>query len=172
MAKVTRIKAPAQDAPQTRDDVAALIRQIGDLQRDSAREQAAMNDGIAEVTQRHQPRLAQLTEQIEDLQAGVQTWCEAHRDELTGGKVKSANLVTGEVQWRQRPPSVRIRAQEVVIETLRRLGLDRFLRVKEEINKEAVLADPKAVEGIAGLAIVTGVEDFVIVPFEQTAEVA
>ncbi len=171
--KVTRLKTPAQAGPQTRDEVAEHIRLIGDAQRYMARQQAAMNDAIAAITQQHQPTLAALEERIQGLQAGVQQWCEAHRDELTsGGKTKTANLVTGEVQWRQRPPSVRVRAQELVIETLQRLGFERFLRVKTEINKEAVLADPKAVEGIAGLQIQTGVEDFVITPFEQTLEAA
>jgi phage host-nuclease inhibitor protein Gam len=166
--KVTRLKTPAQDAPQTRDDVARQIRQIGDLQRDFSRESTAMNDAIGEITQRHQPALASLMQRIEALQTGVQTWCEAHRNDLTnGGKVKTANLITGEIQWRQRPPSVRIRAQEVVIETLERLGFGRFVRVKKEINKEAILADTAAVEDIVGISIASGIEDFVITPFEQ-----
>lgn len=82
-----------------------------------------------------------------ELQSGIQTWCEAHRDELTGnGKVKFANLTTGEVQWRNRPPSVSIRGADNVIELLRRLGLERFIRVKEEINKDAILNEKEAVK--------------------------
>ncbi len=170
MANPKRLKTPAAAAPQTRDQVAAQIREIGDLQRLFLRESAEMNDAIAAITHRHQPALEALDRGIQELQAGVQAWCEANRAELTnGGKTKTANLITGEVQWRQRPPSVRVRAQEMVIETLFKLGLDRFLRVKTEINKDAVLADPEAVTGIAGLTIQTGVEDFVITPFEQTA---
>ena len=53
-----------------------------------------------------------------------------------------------------------------VLENLRRLGLARFIREKEEPNKEAMLADPAAVAGIAGISIVTGVEDFIVEPFE------
>lgn len=98
----------------------------------------------------------------------MQGYCEAHRDELTdGGRVKTASLITGEVQWRQRPPSVSVRGAESVIETLKRLGLSRFVRTKEEVNKEAILNEPDNVRGVAGLNIVTGVEDFVITPFEQ-----
>jgi phage host-nuclease inhibitor protein Gam len=130
-----------------------------------------MNDAIAEITHAHQPMLDALSEQIKTLQAGVQAYCEAHRDELTnGGRVKTANLVTGEVQWRQRPPSVAVRSVDAVIETLKRLGLNRFLRPKkDEINKEAILNEPDEVRGVAGLKIITGVEDFVITPFEQEA---
>jgi phage host-nuclease inhibitor protein Gam len=54
-----------------------------------------------------------------------------------------------------------------VIDTLKRLALGRFIRTKEEINKEAILNEPDAVAGVAGIAIQRGVEDFVITPFEQ-----
>ena len=171
--KISRLKTPAMDTPQSRDDVARLIRDLGDLQREFLRETTEMNDAIGAITQNYQPALAALTQRIEKLQAGVQAWCEANRDELTGaGKVKTANLVTGEVQWRSRPPSVRVRALDVVLDSLRKFGLDRFIRVREELNKEAILADPAAVDGIAGISIQTSVEDFVITPFEQQLDVA
>ncbi|WP_293222253.1 host-nuclease inhibitor Gam family protein [Ottowia sp.] len=172
----TRIKTKTIAAvPQSKNDCAQAIRSIGDLQREFERERAAMNDAIATITQQHQPRLAHLTERIQALQAGVQAWCEAHRTELCGegDKLgKTANLVTGEVAWRQRPPSVSIRGAETVLETLTRMGLTRFIRSKSEPNKEAMLNEPEAVRGIAGINIVTGVEDFIVTPFEADAEVA
>ena len=55
---------------------------------------------------------------------------------------------------------------------LRRLGLTQSIRAKEEINKEAILNEPEAIKGVAGISISQG-EDFVIVPFEtELAEVA
>ncbi len=165
----TRIKAKAQiNVPQNNGEAAADIKQIGDLQRQLARIAAEMNDGIAHITQTYQPTLEALSKQLEGLQTGVQAFCEAHRDDLTnGGKVKTANLITGEVQWRQRPPSVRVTGADAVIETLTRLGLIHFVREKLEVNKEAILNDPDGVKGVAGISIVSGVEDFVITPFEQ-----
>lgn len=166
-----KLKSAAQVcAPQSKNDCAAGIRQIGDLQRIMARETTAMNDAIAKITAAAQPQLEALQAQIDALQQGVQTWCEANRDALTeGGKVKSANLVTGEVNWRLRPPSCAVRGADSVIDTLKRLGLHQFVRTKEEVNKEAILNEPDKVRGVAGIAIVTGVEDFVITPFEQEA---
>ena len=112
-----------------------------------------------------------LKKELGRLQTGVQTWCEANRAELTkDGKTKTANLTTGEVRWRKRPPSVTIKGVDVVLETLQRLGLTRFIRVKNEPNKEAMLAEPEAVRGIAGISIVTGQEDFIVTPLEVTAE--
>jgi phage host-nuclease inhibitor protein Gam len=165
----TRIKAQAQiNVPQTKGEVAAYIKQIGDLQRQLGRAQAEMNDSIAHITASYQPTLETYQTQLAGLQEGVQSWCEANRADLTSeGKTKTANLITGEVQWRQRPPSVRISKSEVVLETLARLGLSRFIRTVQEVNKAAILDEPDAVKGVAGIAVVKGVEDFVITPFEQ-----
>ncbi|WP_208487326.1 host-nuclease inhibitor Gam family protein, partial [Escherichia coli] len=128
------------------------------------------NDAIAEITEKYASQIAPLKTSIETLSKGVQGWCEANRDELTnGGKVKTANLVTGDVSWRQRPPSVSIRGMDAVMETLERLGLQRFIRTKQEINKEAILLEPKAVAGVAGITVKSGIEDFSIIPFEQEA---
>lgn len=174
MAKPKKLKTAAQVVvAQSKDEAASMIRQLGDLQRSLQRDQAKMNDLIAEITDEYKSKLSPLQEQIEQLQKGVQAYCEAHRDELTsGGKVKFANLVTGNVLWRQRPPSVRITGAESVIDTLKRLGLGKFVRAKEEVNKEAILNEPKAVSGVAGITIVSGVEDFVIEPFEQELDAA
>lgn len=173
MAPKNRLKAKAQaNVPQNKGEAAADIRQIGDLQRKLARSQAEMNDAIAHITAKYQPTLEAIGDQIKQLQEGVQAYCEANRDELTGGKTKTANLITGEVQWRQRPPSVSVRGAEAVIEALKRLGLGKFVRTKEEINKESILNEPEAVKGVAGITVVTGVEDFVITPFEQEVATA
>lgn len=170
MAKIAiRLKTKAQIAvPQTQGEAAADIRVIGDLQRDILRISATMNDAIANITAEHQPTLEAVGVRLKCLQEGVQSYCEAHRSELTNdGKAKTANLITGEVLWRQRPPSCAVRGAESVIEALKGFGLSRFVRTKEEINKEAILNEPDAVKGVAGITVVTGVEDFVITPFEQ-----
>lgn len=169
----TRLKAPTLTAvPQSKTDCAAHIKDLGDLQREFERQRAEMNDAIAEIAKRYQPELEQLTQRIETLQQGVQAWCEAHRMDLCGENDKlgkTANFVTGTVAWRQRPPSVSIRGADTVLETLERMGLGRFVRNKPEVNKEAILHEPEAVRGIAGIKILTGAEDFVVQPFEAKA---
>ena len=70
------------------------------------------------------------------------------------------------MSWRLRPPSIRIRSQEAVLEALRTLGLTRFVRVKEEVNKDAMLAEADIAATVAGVTVVKGVEDFVITPHE------
>lgn len=164
--KLKTIKAPTvMNVPQSRDDCAIYIKHLGDVQREFERSRGEMNDAIAHITKSYAGVLEAQTMRVKNLQAGIQTWCEANRAQLLEGGGKTANLITGEVSWRQRPPSVTIRGAESVIETLQRMGLERFVRTKEEINKEAMLNEPDAVRGIAGVALVSGVEDFGITPF-------
>lgn len=166
----TRLKAPAlaELPPQTREDCAGWIKDLGDLQRQLGRLEAAMNDAISNITQHYQPDIDDLKKRITAKQIGIQTWAEANRETITeGGRSKTANLITGLVQWRQRPPSVSIRGVEAVLDTLERLGLGRFVRTRREPNKEAMLNEPEAVRGVAGIILVSGVEDFIVTPFEQ-----
>ncbi|ECI5747498.1 host-nuclease inhibitor protein Gam [Salmonella enterica subsp. enterica] len=170
VAKSPRIKSDAVPSPQCRDDVNDAIARIGLAQRERARIQADMNDELAKIKLRFEEEARPFNAEIETLSRGVQTWCEAHRHELTrDGKVKFHNFAAGEIKWRMRPPRVSIRAVENVLETLKRLGLTRFIRVKEEPNKDAMLAEPDAVTGLAGIKLEQK-EDFVIVPFETELE--
>lgn len=168
MAPKKRLKTAAQYVPQTRDEVVSDIKTIGDVQRELTRLETEMNDEIGVVTERYAAPVDDLKKRLNTLQGGVQGWCEAHRAELTdNNKVKFANLVTGEVQWRCRPPSVTVRGAETVLALLKVKGLDRFIRTKQEVNKEAILNEPDAIEAVPGVTINRDIEDFAIVPFEQ-----
>lgn len=171
-AAAVRVKqdAAAFPVPQHRDQVIEHIAEIGRRQRERVRIEAAMNDDLAKVREAWERQAAPHLEAIRELSKGVHIWCEANRDLLTqGSRVKFARLASGDVKWRLRPPSVAIRAVDNVIAYLKQAGLDRFLRVREEVNKEAILAEPEAVAHIKGITI-SQKEDFVIVPFETELE--
>lgn len=171
MPKAARIKQEAAPfVPQTRDAVTEAIAEIGRRQRERDRIQAEMNDELAVVRQRWEEQARPHAERIQRLAAGVQGWCEAHREELTEhGKRKTARLASGEVRWRTRPPSVLARGLDKILQALKDLQLTRFIRTKEELDKEAILAEPEAVKHVKGITIQQK-EDFVIVPFETELE--
>lgn len=173
MAKsATKIKTAAASfpVPQSLGDANDFIARIGTAQRERQRLEAAMNDELAAVKARFEAEAKPFKDEIEDRSKGLQVFCEGRRDQLTGsGKVKFHRFAAGEVSWRSRPPKVSIRGTETVLGALKRLGLDRFIRTKEEPNKEAMLAEPQALEGLAGVKFEQG-EDFVIVPFETELE--
>jgi len=164
MAKAKKTATPY--ACQNREEVMDAIKALGDAQRELARLETFINDEIAVIAQREKGRVDALKERIDVLTTGIHWWCEANRQMLCANGGKTANLITGEVSWRQRPPSVSLRAVDKVIETLKRLGLERLVRTKEEVNKEAILADPKKVAGVSGITVVQGIEDFTVTPFE------
>ena len=167
--KPTRIKTDTFAVRyQTRDEVETAIKEIGDLNRELERLAIEQNNKLAAITEEYAPLMNEVKEKLAPKQDAVQAWCESRRDELTqNGKTKTGSFNTGEVQWRQRPPSVGIRGAESVLESLRTLGLVRFIRTKEEVNKETMLNEPELAATVAGVTIKTGVEDFVITPFEQ-----
>lgn len=169
MAKA-RIKTPALDVavPASKNDCAIQIAELGARMRDLTRLETAMNDAISAVTAEYEAPVNVLKNRIQTLQTGIQTWCEAHRQELTqNGKTKSGQFTTGQVQWRQRPPSITVRGIEAVLAWLEEKRLDRLIRVKREINKDALLNEPEVAGAVPGVRVVTGVEDFVVTPFEQ-----
>lgn len=174
MAAVQKLRRRAEAAPsltQTRDEVIANIKIMGDLMREKERRQAAMNDQIAELQEATAADVAPLDEEIAALDESIKIWCTANRDAITdGGKVKFADLVTGKVMWRCNPPKVAVRGQEAVLALLEQdKDLARFIRTKKEINKDAVLneADVFTDKPVPGLSIVQGKEFFVIEPYNQ-----
>ncbi len=175
MARKTRIKsaAAAVDVPQNREAAAAAVAAIGIASRELTRIEADMNDAIALLRQQFEQEAEPYRRRIGQLTDGLQIFAEANRAALTqGGKTKTVAFTSGELVWRMRPPSVRVTGVESVLDALRRLGLKRFIREKEEVNKEAILNEPEAVAHVPGIAISQG-EDFVVVPFEaELAEVA
>ncbi|MBI2397696.1 MAG: host-nuclease inhibitor Gam family protein [Xanthomonadales bacterium] len=166
-----RIKTEAAPyVPKNRQEVDEAIAEIGRLQRERETIQTAMNDRLSAARSEFEDQAKPAAEAIKTLSHGVQVWAEANRAELTkDGRTKTVRLGNGELRWRTRPPSVGIRAMTAVLKALRELGLDRFIRTKEEVDKEAILADQAAVEHVKGITINQG-EDFVIVPFATELE--
>lgn len=164
-----RIKKQANVAPVPKDMAEArrFVRQIGEAGREAGRIEAELNDKIAALREEYAALAAPCNHRVEELTEGLRIWAEAHREELTrGGKRKSVDLGTGEIGWRLRPPRVLLRNVAGVIESLQALKLDRFLRTKLEVNKEAVLAEPEVAEQVKGVTIRQD-EDFFVAPAED-----
>ena len=161
-----RYKSVAPQVPQTREAVTDLISGIGIDSRELTLLECEMNETITRIKESYEQRAEPIRQRIDAAQRGVQGWCDAHRAELThDGRSKTYSFASGDVCWRTRPPSVRITGEEPVKDSLRRLGLSRFIRVREEISREAILNEPSAVAHVPGIRI-SQLEDFVITPFE------
>jgi phage host-nuclease inhibitor protein Gam len=149
----------------------ALLSTIGKRQREVAAIEIAMNAQLAAVKEACEEKARPVNELIETAFTALQCWAEAHRSELLVGNAKTAKLATGEISWRMTPPSVRLSGVDAVLEALKQLGLGRFVRTKDEVDKSAILGDPDAVKGVKGIAI-SQREEFVAKPFESEIEKA
>ena len=167
--KKTKAKAISR-VPQSREDAVFAVGRIGTLRRQIAQHKAEAAETIRLAGEKMEADTADLMAELAEHERGVQTWCEANRNALTNdNKVKFHDFGTGQIKWRSLPASVSIRGVETVIEACKSLGLKAFLRVKEEVNKEAMLANPDKARTIAGVTIKSAGEDFVIEPTEMTA---
>jgi phage host-nuclease inhibitor protein Gam len=154
----------------TKEAVVEAIAEMGRRQRERLRIETAMNDELAVRKQQFEQEAAPHAEAISVLSKQIQAYCETHREELTdAGKLRTVALASGEVQWRETPPKVTVRNPEQVLAMLDKLGLRRFIRTKEEVNKEALAAEPVAAKGIKGISLTQG-ERFSITPFETRLE--
>lgn len=168
MKAATKKKSKAMArVPQTREDAVFAIGRIGTLRREIAQLRANADEVIRVAGEKFERDSAELAAELAEHEQGVQTFCEARRLELTNdGKVKFHEFGTGKINWKLRPPRVSIRAVEAVIEACKKVGFGQFVRVKEEINKDAMLADPDKARLIAGVTISSAGEEFVIEPAE------
>lgn len=168
MSKKTKTAVRPVPVPQSDSEAREAIREIGDRQREVIRLQADMNDRIAALQESYGEMVAPLNARVAELTEGLQVWAEANRTRLTrGNKVKSAEFSTGKISWRLRPARVTLKKIEEVIARIKEAGLgDRFLRVKEEVNKDAMLEDRVTASAIKGVTIGSDGEDFAVEPFE------
>lgn len=163
MAKVKR--KSNINVPQSYEEATSFIKNVGHAQNELKRISADYDDAMLAIKESFQAQIKEQKTCIDDLIDGIQIYCEANRGELTkNNKVKSHNFKTGLVTWRN-SSSVRVtrRLQDELIDSLKTLKLKRFIRVKEEINKDAVLEHPELVEGIDGIAVITS-ESFAVEP--------
>jgi phage host-nuclease inhibitor protein Gam len=172
-AKSKKLKAEAAQfpVPQSHDECAHFIARIGEHQRERTIIETAMNDDLAKRKAAYEHQAKPHADQISLLTKGVHVFCEANRVRLTGdGRVKFHRFATGEIKWRMRPPSITVRGVEAVIGMMKSLGLAaRFVRPKEEIDKEALLRDVETAKTIPGITVGQK-EDFVVEPFATELE--
>lgn len=174
MAKKMKTAGANLPIPQDDSEAREAIREIGDLNREALRIEAELNDKIAALQQEYGERVAPIREAATAKTEGLKMFCEVNRDRLTGGgKVKYHRYATGEVSWRSRPAKVTIRGALDVIEAIKAAKLTKkFLRVKEEINKEAMLEDRATAGALKGVTIGSDGEDFLVEPFETELQEA
>ena len=165
-----KLKIVSTPLPDSREAVDALIHEIGEHQRLRRAIELSLGGDIADLKAAAEAKAKPHAESIAEKMGQVHAWCLANRDEITeDGRTKTVRFGNGEVSWRNRPPRVAlargIKAEDLVA-TLRQLGrkFRKFLRLKIELNKEAMLEDPDLARTVPGVRIGSVGEDFTVKP--------
>lgn len=180
---MVKAKAAAADVriPQNRDEAAAMIKDYDASAREVARIEAEMNAGLIALKTKAEADAKPHADKAVELFKGLQLYCEANRQQLLGNSgTKTVDFGTGTVRWRWNPPKVRLSGGEEAIidrittkkaEAVARddaatdAAFGNFLRVKIEIDKEAMLKNPDLARTIEGVSIGRGGETFEVEPF-------
>lgn len=162
-----KMKRQAEQAPvpQDRAEAERALARLGEIQRSQAVTAKALEETIAAARARAEEEARPLVEEATQLTRGLEIWATANRMTLTdGNRTKTVKLAAGEIAWRSKPPSVRLKDAPAVIVELTKLQLQRFLRTKVEVNKEAMLAEPALARMVPGVKIASDGEEFVVTP--------
>jgi len=171
MGRKTPSKAAKAYPPiSSRDEADEAIREVGSLLRAKNQIEALLEDEVSALKAEASATVKPLADALKAKIDALHAWAEGHKGELLEKDKRSARLAQGTIGWRWNPPAVKVTGDEAaVIAALRRLNLGDLVREKAEIDKEAILADPKRVDGIAGVSV-SQTEQFWVKPAEIEVE--
>lgn len=199
-----KTKAAGTNLPVPQSDAEAeqLIARLGVLQREDAAAEAIHDGQVAALEEKRGIAVKVFQECQGVIVDALNVWATANRERLTqGGKIKTVQLPTGTVLWREGRYAVKHRGMkndDVVAAIQARLfevrlalrmaardrevraalvnernALEGFLRQKVEPNKDAMLANRDLAETIEGVTVPRGPEEFAVEPLaSQIREVA
>jgi phage host-nuclease inhibitor protein Gam len=138
-----KLKTPAL---KTRAEMELLMREIAGLKLNETLLAANMDSELQGVRDSYEGRLASLAQVLEEKTAAAREWAEANPAEF--GQRKSIEFTHGIAGFRTGTPKLKTVSKckwDSVLQTLRDLAWGHaYIRVKEEINKEQILADVAA----------------------------
>ena len=178
MSEKKAVKKKALAVPKDRMELELFV--VGIRQKEEAinaltikasSEIAKLNVRIDAIKKKAQAEAKPIEKEINELAQGVFLFAESHREELTEKeKQKTVEFITGDkIRWYLTPWSVVVLNEADAIIELEGYGLEEFIRVKREINKEAILREPKKIKKIKNLSLRQS-EIFAIVPAKMDFE--
>jgi phage host-nuclease inhibitor protein Gam len=132
-----------------------------------------LEEEIADLTQAYYEKIKPETEKINSYVDLLFGFAQKNRENLTKPGSKTIRLPSGsEMSWKFTPPKVIIASPEKVILYFKnKKGLKKFLRIKYEVDKKAILKQPLKLKNVPGISIEQH-EQFEVRPSEVKAVVA
>ncbi|MBE7439085.1 MAG: host-nuclease inhibitor Gam family protein [Spirochaetales bacterium] len=162
---------------KTRNDLEHAVARMGELQRQKRELENHFNDQIQQLQEELGDRIKPIEEGILAISLGIKAYTDRNRKELFPTDKKTAELTTGSISYRDKPAAVKTRTSARLIEKiLAENGMLEFynkavtkfnrvfLRMKLELNKDAILSDPITARKITKIEIEDEIERLYVKP--------
>lgn len=123
-------------------DVDQNLKLIGLDKAFTNKREAELNKRVLEIQNKYEEETREARERVMALEKDIELFCSEHRDEFVESKTIQLNF--GLVSFRLTTPKLqplRGNTWEVVLTIIKKLKLTRFIRVKEELDKDAIKAE-------------------------------
>ncbi len=157
------IKRKVSVVPNSLDEATKMVvrirqleRQIELIQQSSSVHIRKLEVQIVEKLEETKNSTRTMQEERDKLSEAVFIFAQERKMELTDNlKKKTVELPTGDkLRWYFANPSVAVEDEEKAVAELKEKGLQEFIRTKEEINKEAILAKPGKTENLRFISVI------------------
>lgn len=101
--------------------------------------EARMNEEVLAIQKRFDEETRAGRDTVTAKEKEIELYCIEHRDEFVGSKTKELNY--GIISFRNPPPKLsclRGFTWETVLALIKKLKMDHFVRIKEEVDKDAI----------------------------------
>lgn len=120
--------------------------------------EAELAQKIEELQKLYDANIVTMTKRALALAKSIHVYATEHREDLTEKGVRKtvelSNAVT--MRWYITPPAIALEKDvkaEDIVDELKKLDLKRFIRTKEELDKELLLKEPDVANSLKGLSI-------------------
>jgi phage host-nuclease inhibitor protein Gam len=148
---ITRIKKSLTYIPSSLSEAIAYLTSIGSKQREINRVKREAKAKIEAINSDVKKTIEVLTKDRDAFFTSLFTFSSTHKKELTKD-TRSQKTDAGTFGWRWTTPYVDIAegvSDEKIIATLKRKGLTDYIRIIEELDREAMLRDRPEVPGVS-----------------------
>ncbi len=158
-------RKPAPTKVRTPDQAAAVVGQIGGAQVQLSRLKASLDVAVAQANLAYETAAAPLRTAITTDTELLRGYFDANRSTLLTGTKKSVALSTGMIGLKKTTAKVVVADVDALLTLLEQdRKLRRFIRTKSEIDRAALLAEPKVAATIKGVSIEGGEDAFFVKP--------
>ena len=141
----TRIKKNLLAIP-TRALAEAAMNELAHAENKRRQHIADRDEIILSVTEDWADRIAACDDRVKELRDGLETWANQNPHEF--GKKKSIEMSAGTLGFRTGTPKLKLLSGwtwEKVLAALQTVGMSGFIRIKREVDKDAIIGDSAAI---------------------------